>query len=411
MTIGKFIGCVLMVVGSAIGAGILAMPMVSAFAGFTTTVVVMFLLWILQTITGLLVVEVSLALPEQACSFNSMAEKTIGPLGKAITWVSYLLLLYTTLTAYVAGGPDLILGLLKSTVLTHVPRWVITLLFTGIMGAAVYWSTQATDFVNRGLITIKGFLLITTLALVVTYIDPVKLIAVPNINQISHILVASPILLCLFNYHFVIPSIRMYVGNKPKALKWIVISGTTICLVVYIFWLAPILSIVPLEGENSFSIIGGNTGELARVLTTIANNSWVTLCIHGFTNISMTTAFLGVSLGLFDFLADGFKRPNTRFGRFQTACLTFAVPVLINVLFTDPKNFLRYFSWSGIFVAILFLVLPPLMVYRMRNNKELASSYRNIFGNIIFVTVGIFGLIFTIFPILTSLNLFQITSH
>ncbi len=87
---------------------------------------------------------------------------------------------------------------------------------------------------------------------------------------------------------------------------------------------------------------------------TIANNDWVKFCIHGFTNISMTTAFLGVSLGLFDFLADGFKRPDTRFGRFQTACLTFLPPLLINVMLSDPNNFLRYFKSSGIFVAILF---------------------------------------------------------
>lgn len=411
MTVGKFIGCVMMVVGSAIGAGILAMPMVSSFAGFTTTAIVMLVLWGLQTITGLLVVEVSLALPDNACSFNSMAEKTIGPLGKIITWVSYLLLLYTTLTAYVAGGPDLIFALLKSTSIAYLPRWIITTLFTVIMGTAVFWSTKATDFVNRGLISIKGLLLIITLILTAIYINPSQLFIQPNMAQVKHVLVASPILLCLFNYHFVIPSIRMYAGNKPQELRWIIITGTTICLIVYLFWLASTLGAIPLAGDNSFTTINGSVGEFARVITAIINNKWINYCIHGFTNISMTTAFLGVSLGLFDFLADGFKRLNTRFGRLQTACLTFIPPLLINILYADPSNFLKSFSYSGIFVAILFLILPPLMVYRLRKDPQLSlgSSYRAIFSTGSFIVVVISGLIFTTFPLLIHLSFFTAT--
>lgn len=407
MTVGKFIGCVMMVAGSAIGAGILAMPMVSAFAGFTTTIIVVLFLWVLLTISGLLIVEASSALPDRACSFSSMAEKTLGFFGKSVVWVSYLLLLYATLVAYIAGGPDLICSLVRSTSVTLMPRWVITVLFTVIMGTAVFWSTKATDHFNRGLISVKGFLLIVTLVVLAIYIDPSKLFASPNLTQVNHVFVASPVLLCLFNYHFVIPSIRIYVGNKPQALKWIVITGTTLCLVVYLFWLAPALSIIPLYGDESFSVIGLSVGEFTRILTLIVSNKWVKFCIYGFANISMTTAFLGISLGLFDFLADGFGRPNTRFGRLQTACMTFLPPLLLNVLFPSASNFVKAFSYSGIFVAILFLILPPIMVYRLRKIPELAnaSSYRVMFGKTLFVVMVVFGFIFTIFPILTNIGL------
>ncbi|MBU0744421.1 MAG: hypothetical protein KKE11_03545 [Gammaproteobacteria bacterium] len=406
VTVGKFFGCVMMIVGSAIGVGVLATPMISAEAGFTTTIIVILILWALLTISGLLVAEASLMLPKNACSFNSMAERTLGPFGRTVTWVSYLLMLYATLTAYVSGGPDLIFSILQSASITQMPRWLITVLFTGIMGSVVFWSTKATDFMNRGLISVKGILLITTLALISVYIDPSKIFTRPEISQVSHVLVALPILLCLFSYHFVIPSIRMYVGHKPRVIKWIIITATTICLVVYLLWLAPTLSMIPLEGENGFAAIGGSLGKFTRALVTIVNNRWVKYCIHGFTNISMTTAFLGVSLGIFDFLADGFKRPNTRFGRLQTACLTFFPPLLINILY--PDNFLKSFSYSGVFVAILFLILPPIMVYRLRKNPELnqPTSYHVIFGKASFAVIIIFGFALTVFPILTNLGLF-----
>lgn len=401
MGIGKFFGCVMMVVGSAIGAGILAMPMVSAFAGFTTTAVLILLLWAILTISGLLILEVSLSQPRYACSFSSMAEKTLGPVGKSITWILYLFLLYSSLIAYISGGSDLLFGIAKSNNF-KIQLWVIAAIFTFIMGSAVFWSTKATDYVNRGLISVKGFLLISTLILVAVYINPSELFNSIKMAQVEHALIASPILMCLFNYHFVIPSLRIYVGEKPGTLRWIIITGTTTSLFIYLFWLAATLGAIPLEGESSYTTIGNSLGEFTRVLTTIVTNKWVKLSIHGFTNISMTTAFLGVSLGLFDFLADGFSRSDTRWGRAQTAILTFLPPLLVAVLY--PNSFVKAFSYTGICVATLFLIFPPLMFYKLNKGSNKDCMSKKFYGKIIFAILIISGVIFTAHPILNDLG-------
>ena len=404
MSIGKFFGCVMMVAGSAIGAGILAMPMVSAFAGFTATVIVMLFLWAMMTISGLLIVEASLSLPKHACSFNSIAERSLGSLGKAVTWIAYLFLLYSSLIAYISGGSDLVFGIAKSKLNMEIDVWMIAAVFTVLLGSAVFWSTKATDYVNRGLISIKGFLLITTLVLISIYIKTGELFGSISKAQMGHVLVASPILLSLFNFHFIVPSIRMYVGEKPKMLRSIIITGSTLSLVLYLLWLATTLGAIPLEGEHSYTVIGKSLGEFTRVLTTIVSNKWVNLSIHGFINTSMTTAFLGVSLGLFDFLADGFKRPDTRWGRLQTAGLTFLPPLIVAVFY--PDSFVKAFSYSGICAAVLFLVFPPIMVYRLR--KVTKSSYRVACGKWIFAFISITGLIFTIFPLLDNLGVLRL---
>lgn len=61
--------------------------------------------------------------------------------------------------------------------------------------------------------------------------------------------------------------------------------------------------------------------------------------------------FLGVSLGLFDFLADGFKQSNTHGGRFRTALLTFVPPFMFAILY--PQRFILALGYAAIFVAIL----------------------------------------------------------
>ncbi len=45
--------------------------------------------------------------------------------------------------------------------------------------------------------------------------------------------------------------------------------------------------------------------------------------MHLFADLALATSFLGVSLGLFDYLADLFQRRNNAVGRLQTGLITF----------------------------------------------------------------------------------------
>ncbi|NYY76982.1 hypothetical protein DMI62_19975 [Escherichia coli] len=44
-------------------------------------------------------------------------------------------------------------------------------------------------------------------------------------------------------------------------------------------------------------------------------------------DLALATSFLGVALGLFDYLADLFQRSNTVGGRLQTGAITFLPPL------------------------------------------------------------------------------------
>lgn len=410
ISVGKFIGCVMMVMGSAIGAGILLLPLDAAGPGFIFSTATILLSWVLLTMTGLFLVEMSLALPENACTFSSMAEKTLGVFGRVITWFTFLFFLYTVLWAYMAEESTLVAGLFANIFAVKLSGWMAVGLFTAIFGTAVFWSTQMVDDLNRGLFSIKGFLLVAFIGLMLPKVEMSKLISAHSMNleHSKYLLAALPVMICIFAYHFVIPSLRSYVGDQPKALKWIVISGTSASLVIYLLWVAATLGAVPLFGENSFVSLtrldhaaGGS--DFAKILIAITNSKIISWCVDGFFNVAMTTSFLGVALGLFDFLADGFKRPNTRFGRLQTALLTFIPPFILALIW--PHGFHMAIRWSACFVAILCIILPVLMVYHLRQHKELKSSYRAFGGNGLFVMLIIVGVILFVLPILTNMDL------
>ena len=372
---GKVIGSILLLAGTAIGAGMLALPMVSASTGFVFSTALIIFLWALMTLTALLILEVNLAFKVYHNSFGSMAYGTLGRTGQIIAWLTCLLLLYALTSAYIAGNSSLLTTLVQHVFNLNSPSWVNAILFTLVLGTAVFWSTHTVDILNRFFISIKGFLLLATLILLMPHIKITQLIH--QAGPAKYIWAAAPIFLTSFGFHTVIPSLTNYLGRDAKTLKKVILIGTIIPLIIYILWLAATLGIIPLFGHYSFSHIikaHQSVGGFVSTMDHIINSKVISFGINGFSDIAMTTSFLGVSLGLFDFLADGFKRSNSHTGRLQTALLTFIPPLVFALYY--PKGFILALGYAAIFVAILEIILPALMVIKLRKSTTLKSSYR-----------------------------------
>ena len=84
------------------------------------------------------------------------------------------------------------------------------------------------------------------------------------------------------------------------------------------------------------------------------------------------TSFLGVSLGLSDFLSDGLKIQKAGQGNIIVSLLTFIPPLGI-VLFY-PSIFVKAVSYAGFFCVILMVLLPAAMAWSGRYHKQLAKD-------------------------------------
>ncbi len=407
MSLNKFIGSILIVIGTTIGGGILALPLVCAPLGWFFATIVLIVIWMLMTVTGLLVLEVNLSLAPSACSFSSMAGETIGRLGKIVVWLSCLLLLYALTSAYIAGASSLLKEVLQFYFRVNVPGPISAILFVLILGSAVFWSTKATDYLNRGLISIKGFLLFVTILFLAPNVDFASMAVKVGSGDSKYLFAVLPILMTAFGYHTVVPSIRVYFGDKPQELRRIIIWATSIALVIYLVWVFIVLNIIPLVGANSFEQIateGTSVGGLAATIAAFVSNKWVIYGFNGFSNVAMTTSFLGVTLGLFDFVADGFKRPDTRFGRLQTAGLTFIPPLIFGIYY--PRGFILALSYAALFVTILEVILPAIMAYKLRYSKRVVSQpYRVFGGKWLLFTVAACGITLIIIQILLKVGM------
>lgn len=370
----KLLGGILLVVGTTIGAGMLALPVATAEVGFWGSTILLFVSWAIMTACAFLFLEVNLWLPPNS-NLVSMAGATLGKWGQGLAWVVYLVLLYSILSAYIAGGGDLFHYILATSGI-NIPLWLAAILFTGAFGAVVYLGIRSVDYVNRGLMFGKMSALIILIALILPFVTATNLDDgnIRYITSPSSVTVTAVAFACLM----IIPSLRTYFGENVAELRKAILIGTLIPLGCYIAWDMVIMGVIPLDGssglKNLLHATGANSG-LVDTLSSVLNKNTVTIIAKFFTSICMATSFLSVSLSLSDFLSDGLSVTKRGMGNVLIMGGTFLPPLLV-VLFY-PDAFLAGLEYAGLSVAVLMILLPPVMAWRGRYSTTLAvDSYR-----------------------------------
>lgn len=382
------IGGILLIVGTSIGGGMLALPVATATSGFWNTCLLMIACWFVMTFCAFLILEVNLWFPSNN-NLISMAKGTLGLTGQIIAWLTFLLLLYSLLAAYIASGADVLSALLSRLQLNISPS-IASGLVVLLLGSVVYQGISAIDYVNRSLMFVK---LCAYFLLVIFALPSVNIELLPT-GQPKYLLGAIGIMITSFGYATAIPSLRAYFHSDVKKLRFIILVGSLIPLFCYILWNFVIQAEIPSDGENGLIAIANSGHEvtlLTHTLTTLLNNKWITSFAHTFTSIGIATSFLGVALCLTDFLADGIKIAKKGWGNLLILSLAF-LPPLVAVLFY-PHAFLIGLNYAGFFCIILLILLPPLMVWSGRYCKNLAHGYQVIGGKIALASVIILAII------------------
>lgn len=352
-------GGILLVAGTSIGAGMLALPVISGFGGFFPSLWLLAFCWLFLFTTAFLLLEVNLATPGEP-NMISMTGRTLGMWGKGLCWVTYLLLLYSLLAAYLSGASPLVLEMVAGSTGVHLPAWSGPLILLMLFGVFVYLGTRLVDWVNR----------ILMIGLVLTYF--ILLAFLPEhveFSLLKHsdpraVWIALPLLFTSYGFHIVIPSLTTYMEHDRKKLIWTILIGSAIPFLVYVVWEFLVLGIVPLSGLISAWETGQSS---ATPLVTILGGRWLASAIQGFSFFAILTSFLGVSLSLSDFLADGLKMKRYTWGREFSCLLTFVPPLIF--VYAYQRGFILALHFAGIFVAILLCILPALMAWKLPSYK------------------------------------------
>lgn len=366
----QLIGGILLVSGTTIGAGMLALPVITGFAGFFPSLVLLVFYWFFMTYTALLMLEVNLGMPGET-NLISMAKRTLGRGGEIISWLTYLFLLYSLTTAYIAGSGPIVIDFVKAISGFTLPAWFGPFPLLIIFGLFVYEGTKSVDYINR--LLMAG--LIICYAAMVIFLTPHVNPQLLYHEDWKFLVIAVSLVATSFGFHIIIPSLTAYFQRDVAQLKKAIIIGSLIPLVVYVSWEILALGIIPIQGPNGI-VEGYKKGsDGAYLLTAFVEHSAISLLARFFSFFAIVTSFLGVSLSLSHFLADGLKIKPSKGGGIVIYALTFLPPLVFTLV--DPRAFLTALEYAGAFgVVIMLALLPALMVWRGRSRKLYTSPFQ-----------------------------------
>lgn len=347
----------LIIAGTTIGAGMLALPIASSGLGFSTAMVILFLAWCLMTYTALLTLELHQHAPHNA-TLNTLAKNILGKKGQIIANFSMIFLFYALCAAYIAGGGGQLQLMLSNWSSVELPPQTGAIAFAILFGSIITLGAGTVDKINQVLFITKIIVLTSMFYMLTPYVKGEYLLNMPI--QQGLIISAIPVIVTSFGFHGSIPSIVKYMGVNIQSLRKVMIVGASMPLVIYLFWQVVSQGVISQQNLYDSKGLDGFIESLSSLLQSAAIANTLTV----FANLALATSFLGVSLGLFDFFSDVLKKSDSNKDRLITALVTFTPPLGFALFY--PQGFIMALGYAAIALVILAIFLPVIMVWKQR---------------------------------------------
>lgn len=399
--ISRLLGSICIISGTSIGAGMIAMPLITASIGFGYSITLMLCNWLVAVVSGLLVAEICQT-PSGVVTLYGASYKTLGRVGAGLATLSMICLPYALCSAYISGAAGHLSGSLEYWWDFKLPVGLDAVFVTLVFVLIVAIGTKCIDVVNQGCFYIQ----ILAFVIVVLTLLPKVDLSNFNFTPDSHlgIITALPLFTTSFGFHIAVPSVVRYLGGDRKLYTLAVIIGGSIPLVIYIAW---ILAIDGVVDNNTLLSLAKNGQDIVSTLVISVSDSVNSKLLSGSINLFATTAlltsFLGVSLSLFDYVFESLASDNVKIKRLVTTIIVFAPPLIVTLF--SPYIFINALGYGAVASMMLSIFLPSAIFYRRKIlNDDLSNKHKILLVGLIF-----FGVLVVLAHFFTTLEFFNST--
>ncbi len=383
---GKILGGALIIVGTTIGAGVLAVPVLTAAGGFFPATFLYCIAWLFSIASALGYLEVMTWFKGQKdLNMISMVQNTLGGKAKVAMWLVYMFLFYSLLIAYFREGGNVIIRVFECqgidlSWMQNIAPIVFGVCFCPLLMLGMKVSDYANRILMVGLIMAFGAFVV----LGCMHMKASLLLRSSWRDSISSL----PIMFLAFGFQNVIPSLYYYMEGNVRNIKKAIIIGGFIPLLLYVIWEGLVLGIVPLENLLGAKELGYTAaGALRNALQCAA------FYVAGefFALFALVSSFVGVALSIMDFFVDAFSWDRKKH-RFAIYSLTFLIPLVWSMSY--PKIALECLRYAGgIGEALIIGVFPSLMLWKVRYGKKPPKEKHLVPGG----RIVLFGMLFLVF--------------
>ncbi|MDM1372280.1 aromatic amino acid transporter [Myroides marinus] len=380
----KLLGSILIIAGSSIGGGMLAMPITSAGVGFVGATILLFIIWFAMCYTALLMVRIY-DFNSSKDGFDTLTKKYAGFTVNRIAGLSLMFLIYGLTAAYMSGGGTILKTNIDLLFNTNLDDRLAVLMFSIVFSIIVIVGTKWVDWFTRILFGAKLVFLVLLVVLMTPLIKWANLLHIPLSQGL--VIMSIPAIFTSFGFHGSIPSIVDYLDGNKKMLKRAFILGSLLPLVIYLVWQIAILGSLD---QTVFMQILQQHSEVKGLLLSIrelSDSAYIETLFSFFAAAALGTSFLGVSLGLYDYYKDLFKEKKANVIKPLAAVCTFFPPLMFALFY--PEGFILALGYAAIAGVVLALVIPIILYLKAMkfHNIEISILQYFIIGFILILSV------------------------
>ncbi len=368
----KQMSAVFILAGTAIGSGMISLPIILSHIGLWHTVILMVVCSIVTYFSALIRTELNLH-SDSRFTLEDVGLKFSGKRAALIGSVCLKILPFSLLSAYIyalgsllgSGGEiKLLLALMVFIILT-------------------FSSPQIMEF-NRRVFVLLIVAVIGAILLMIVSVDFTVSPLQSHDIQLSKLSIILPTVFTSFGFQASLHTLTNFFGNDREKIKKACFWGSLIPAVVYICWTIAIIFAISNTQPVLFMKMassGIDVNEFIDALCNASNGSLIRSGIFVISVLSIMTSLIGVGISLVEDLEMTFQRMQIRKLHKQTkrivSGLIAVIPATI-VAICVPKAFISFLSFAGMILAIIAIFLPVYLFLRMKkqeNTKLIRSNF------------------------------------
>lgn len=365
----KLLQAASILIGTTIGAGILALPYTIQKAGFLTGLLTIIIVGLIVFAINTMIGKVTIY-TKGLHELTGYAEIYLGKQGKALMALSMIFGIYGALIAYLIGEGDTLSAIFGG------PPFIYSLIFFLVASYIVFKGIKSVALSESYMVPI------VVAVIILMFIFSYQSIDTQNLQNFSlkNIFLPYGAILFAFLGTAAIPELREKVGNNKKILTRAIFIGFLIPVIVYVIFT---ISTIGVLGKNTTQIATIGLGEVLGYKMVLLGNL--------FAIFAMATSFIALALAIKEMYEYDYKlNPNISF------ILAVLVPFFIFI--SGVKDFISVISLTGALAGGLDGILIALIYTRARQKTKKIRELDYILSTIL-IMAFLFGIIYTFFEI------------
>lgn len=391
-------GAICLVSGTAIGAGIIALPITLASIGLVNSVLIMSIIWLIMYAASIINTELNLR-AGQGLPLGLLAKKYSGRVAELIGNFSIGLLSYAVLSAYFYGGTSTFQSIIQYAFGLNFEFLEVGIFWAITLSLVLMCSISKVDLLNRLLFVGLISMIILMILFLIGSVSPNSILEPEpdTLFQKQTWFKVIPVIFTSFGFQIICHTLADFCNNDKKMLQRAFFWGSLIPLIIYLAWSITIMSVLSSGDSYYYKKVmyeGTEVGELITVLMSITKTTFLKQLVWIISALAIITSAIGVSLGLSDIWRKQFINNEVKLISFKSeiavTLLTILPPFAVSIFI--PNAFIKALGFAGMIMAIQAIFLPIFLL--IKSNKTGSKYHFKILKKpLIIIFVTLFGAI------------------